>query len=284
VRYGAPRMGRPQRHKTVVNSHALESKLGVVSRLENSLSIASGAGEKSRRPSQNLPSTAIYCHFGAAISLRLFQSFHSLSCPRRGADQPGPKLRTVSGAVRSLGETLSTSAVCPMTVESVNSQKMLLIAHDTLIVGERNAYHIYVNKNNRSSHMKMQYTNNAKSWRAERLVSITPPFDLIFRSRGHHAVWSSIVRRILPIAVNTEHRYAEIGSCIHLVQPQSDRFSSSTLNRSGRFQPAAMRAPTPCPCAWATATNAISPTTGCSSASRRSRSSASTSRPRPNVR
>ena len=66
MRYGAPRMGRPRRHKTFVKSRAVESKPGVVGRLENSLSIASGAGEKSRVPSQKLPPTAIYCHFGAA--------------------------------------------------------------------------------------------------------------------------------------------------------------------------------------------------------------------------
>ncbi len=44
--------------------------------------------------------------------------------------------------MRSLGETLSTSAVCPMTGASVDSQKMLPIAHDTLIVGVCNLYHI----------------------------------------------------------------------------------------------------------------------------------------------
>ena len=38
----------------------------------------------------------------------------------------GPGLRTVSGAKRSLGGKLSPSAVCPMTGESTNSQKMLL--------------------------------------------------------------------------------------------------------------------------------------------------------------
>ena len=64
------------------------------------------------------------------------------------------------------------------------------------------------------------------------------------------------------------------------LQPQSDRFSSSTLNRSGGFIAAAMRT---ClrlvPVLGSAATNAISPTTWCSSASRRSRSSASTHDP-----
>jgi hypothetical protein len=91
VRYGAPRMGRPRRHKTVVKSQVVENKPGVVSRFENSLSIASGAGEKSWGPSQNLPSTAIYCHFGAAKPLSPFQLFHSLLAPRGHAGQPGPR-------------------------------------------------------------------------------------------------------------------------------------------------------------------------------------------------
>ena len=38
----------------------------------------------------------------------------------------GPGLRTVSGAVRGPSENLSPGAVCPMTGESANSQKMLL--------------------------------------------------------------------------------------------------------------------------------------------------------------
>jgi hypothetical protein len=40
----------------------------------------------------------------------------------------GPGLRTVSGAERGLGAKLSPTAVCPMTGESANSQKMLLAA------------------------------------------------------------------------------------------------------------------------------------------------------------
>ena len=63
----------------------------------------------------------------------------------------GPGLRTVSGAKRSLGGKSSPSAVCPMTGESTNSQKMLLavaIAEGTSVatwastngVPERTAY------------------------------------------------------------------------------------------------------------------------------------------------
>jgi hypothetical protein len=62
VRYAAPRMGRPRRHKTVVNSQAVDSKPGIVSRLENSLSIASGAAGSLGDLPKNchlLPSTAI---------------------------------------------------------------------------------------------------------------------------------------------------------------------------------------------------------------------------------
>jgi hypothetical protein len=40
----------------------------------------------------------------------------------------GPGLRTVSGAVRSLGAKLPPSAIRPMTGKSTNSQKMLLAA------------------------------------------------------------------------------------------------------------------------------------------------------------
>jgi hypothetical protein len=62
---------------------AVESKPGFVRHLEKSLSIASGGGEKTRGPSQNLPSAAIYCHFVAAKLLRSFQLLHFISCPRR---------------------------------------------------------------------------------------------------------------------------------------------------------------------------------------------------------
>ena len=40
----------------------------------------------------------------------------------------GPGLRTVSGALRSLGAKLPPSAIWPMTGESISSQKMLLAA------------------------------------------------------------------------------------------------------------------------------------------------------------
>ena len=51
-----------------------------------------------------------------------------------------------------------------MTGESVKSQKMPLIAHDTLIVGVRSAYNIYVDSTNRHIDVKIQYNNNAKCW------------------------------------------------------------------------------------------------------------------------
>jgi hypothetical protein len=40
----------------------------------------------------------------------------------------GPGLRTASGVERTLGEKLSPSAICPVTGESDNSQKMQLAA------------------------------------------------------------------------------------------------------------------------------------------------------------
>jgi hypothetical protein len=55
------------------------------------------------------------------------QSVACISRPLEGVPASlGPGLRTVSGAVRSLGEKLSPIAVCPMTGESTNSQKTLL--------------------------------------------------------------------------------------------------------------------------------------------------------------
>jgi hypothetical protein len=41
MRYGAPRIGRPRRHNTMIDQQAVESELGSVSHRKNSLSIAS---------------------------------------------------------------------------------------------------------------------------------------------------------------------------------------------------------------------------------------------------
>jgi hypothetical protein len=66
--------------------------------------------ETARSPSQKLPPTAIYCHFVAAKPLSPFQPFHSFVAPRGVPASLGPGLRTVSGAVSSLGAMLSPRA------------------------------------------------------------------------------------------------------------------------------------------------------------------------------
>jgi hypothetical protein len=72
-------------------------------------------GRDGRRPSQKLPSTAIYCHFGAAKPLSPMQLFHSLLALEGMPASLGPGLRTATGAKRSLGGMLPSSAVCSMT-------------------------------------------------------------------------------------------------------------------------------------------------------------------------
>ena len=62
MRDGAPRIGRPRRHNTMVDQQAVESEIGFVSHLKNSLSIASrGARRIGDLPKtcHLLPSTAI---------------------------------------------------------------------------------------------------------------------------------------------------------------------------------------------------------------------------------
>jgi hypothetical protein len=85
-----------------------------------------------RKGWEPFPKTATYCHLLAFWSRKTATTvstvpFHSL--PFEGARASlGPGLRTVSGAVRSVGAKLSPKAICPMTGESANSQKMLLAA------------------------------------------------------------------------------------------------------------------------------------------------------------
>ena len=90
MRNSAPRIGRPRRHDTMVNQQAVESKLGFIGHRKNSLSISS-RGKKSRRPSQNLPPTAIYCHFVAAKPLHPLEPFHSYVAPRGVVGRPRPR-------------------------------------------------------------------------------------------------------------------------------------------------------------------------------------------------
>jgi hypothetical protein len=63
MRDGAPRIGRPRRHNTMVDSQAAQSELGFVSHLKNSLSIASRGARWIGALPKNchlLPSTAIF--------------------------------------------------------------------------------------------------------------------------------------------------------------------------------------------------------------------------------
>jgi hypothetical protein len=74
------------------------------------------------------PKTAIYCDYGPQNRCDCFNRTF-LYLPLEGVPASlGPGLRTASGAVRSLGAKLPPSAICPMTGESANSQKMLLAA------------------------------------------------------------------------------------------------------------------------------------------------------------
>ena len=62
MRYGAPRIGRLRRHNTMVDQQAVESEPGFVSRLKNSLSIASRGARRLGALPENchlLPSAAI---------------------------------------------------------------------------------------------------------------------------------------------------------------------------------------------------------------------------------
>jgi hypothetical protein len=84
---------------------------------------------------------------------------------------------------------------CRLTAKSVNSQKMRLIAHDILIVGVRNACHIYVDNKNRHIDMKMQYGSDATSRGAGWLVPFALPFDLVMigkESRPTHCVFTLV--------------------------------------------------------------------------------------------
>jgi hypothetical protein len=62
MRYGAPRIGRPRRHDTMVDHQVVESEIGIVSHLKSSLSTASRGARLLGALPKNchlLPSTAI---------------------------------------------------------------------------------------------------------------------------------------------------------------------------------------------------------------------------------
>ena len=65
-------------------------------------------GEMPRSPSQKLPSTAIYCHFGAAKRLSPMQPFHSLL---GFGDMPGRRAEKRERRQRSLGGIVSSSLI-----------------------------------------------------------------------------------------------------------------------------------------------------------------------------
>jgi hypothetical protein len=89
MRQGAHQIGRPRPHNTMVNNQAVESELGLIGHLKNSLSIASRGARRLGALPENchlLPSAAIYGHFVAAKPLCPFQPLHSL--PAGIAGQP----------------------------------------------------------------------------------------------------------------------------------------------------------------------------------------------------
>jgi hypothetical protein len=95
----------------LLDSLAVEYEPGIVSHLKNPSSIALRGGEKAGGTS---PNPATYCHllpFVAAKPSSSLQSVACISCPFEGvAASLGLGLRTVSGAVRSLGEKRSPRA------------------------------------------------------------------------------------------------------------------------------------------------------------------------------
>jgi hypothetical protein len=77
------RSGRSGRHMAMVDQRNAEVKLCSLSHPKKITGDRITRGEEARRPSQKLPPTAIYCHFGAAKPLLPFQPFHFIRCPSR---------------------------------------------------------------------------------------------------------------------------------------------------------------------------------------------------------
>jgi hypothetical protein len=89
MRDGAPRFGRPRRQDNIVDQLVMESESGIVSHLENSLSIPSRGGETAGDLPKNchlLPSTGILEPQNRYDRLNRFNSFLAL---RGRAGQPG---------------------------------------------------------------------------------------------------------------------------------------------------------------------------------------------------
>jgi hypothetical protein len=93
----------------MVNEQAMERRFRVVSQPPKEFGVDRIPwGERTRGPRQKLPSTAIYCHLSPQNHYDRFNaSRHFL--PFEGVPASlGPGLRTVSGAIRSLGEKALT--------------------------------------------------------------------------------------------------------------------------------------------------------------------------------
>ena len=110
MRNGALRIGRPRRDSSMVEHQVVESESGIVSHPKNSLSIAS----RGRDGWETFPKPATYCHLLPFWSRKTVRSVSTVSIhflPFEGVPASlGPGLRTVSGAVRSLGAKLPPRA------------------------------------------------------------------------------------------------------------------------------------------------------------------------------
>jgi hypothetical protein len=76
------------------------------------------AGRDGRRPSQKLPPTAIYCHFGAAKPLHLFQPLHSFGGNGRAVRALLSRQQRTRGA-RSLAWHDAPSAVTEYSAKAI---------------------------------------------------------------------------------------------------------------------------------------------------------------------
>jgi hypothetical protein len=112
----------------MVNQQYLENATSVRQPAKDFVVECIARGEMVRSPAQKLPSTAIYCHFGAAIPLRPFQPFHFVLAPRGRAGQPGPQIGrlakraiwAVDGIVES-GENAASESVRSSALRAVMS-------------------------------------------------------------------------------------------------------------------------------------------------------------------
>jgi hypothetical protein len=91
MRDGAPRIGQPRRHNTMIDHQVVESDLGFVSHLKHPLSAASRAARRLGDLPKNchlLPSTAI---LEPQNRYARFNRFNLFLAPRGRAGQSGPR-------------------------------------------------------------------------------------------------------------------------------------------------------------------------------------------------